>query len=86
MNELEKYVDMMVSVYGLVQWEIGWESLPKYIGHKIFNVNTLETVTVVWEKGYPEMIKENGEQKYFCCSDFRHDKALWIYRADEHYS
>lgn len=34
MSKLEKYVDMMVSVYGLVQWEIGWESLPKYIGHK----------------------------------------------------
>lgn len=43
-------------------------------------------MTVVWEKGYPEMIKENGEQKYFYYSDFRHDKALWIYRADEHYS
>lgn len=86
MGELEKYVDMMARVYGLTQWEIGWESLPKYIGHKIFNINTFETVTVVWDKGYLEMLKENGKRDHFCCSDFRHDRALWIYKSNEQYS
>lgn len=85
MGDLEKYVDMMVRVHELTQWEIGWESLPKYICHKIFNTDTLEIVTVVWDKGYPEMIKEDGERDYFCCSDFRHDKALWIYKVNEQY-
>lgn len=58
MGELEKYVEMMAKVYGLTQWEIGWESLPKYIGHRIFNIDTLEIVTVVWDNGFPEMIKK----------------------------
>lgn len=86
MGELEKYVEMMAKVYGLTQWEIGWESLPKYIGHRIFNIDTLEIVTVAWDNGFPEMIKENGERGYFCCSDFRHDRALWIYKSNETYS
>lgn len=85
MSELERYIDMMSSVHGLTKWEVGWESLPKYIGHKIFNTETSESVLVVWDKGYPEMMKENGKRDFFHCHDFRHDKALWIYKVGEHY-
>lgn len=84
MNRLEECSKIMIEKE-INQWEIGWESLPKYIGHKIYNNKTNEIAIVNWDNGYPEYITENNERKYFCCDDFRHNKANWIYRVGEQY-
>lgn len=56
MESLEDYSKRMVQEFNQTSWLIGWESLPKYIGHKIFNTSTKETVTVMWDNGYPESL------------------------------
>lgn len=56
---------MMKNGYRKSQWEIGWESLPKYIGHKIYNKETKEIVTVIWDNGFPEYIKSDSTREHF---------------------
>lgn len=85
MTDLERYVELMTNEYNTYSWEIGWESLPKYIGHKIYNRNTKQVATLQWDD-YPKLIKENGEEVSFSLYEFRHDKAFWIYKVGENYN
>lgn len=85
MTELERYIDFMTKEHNTFSWEIGWESLPKYIGHKIFNTKTNKIATVNWDNGYPQLFDENGEEIVCRCCDFRHDNAYWIYKIGENY-
>lgn len=84
MTNLERYIELMTKEYNKYSWEIGWDSLPKYIGHKIYNRNTKQIVTVQWDD-YPKFINKNGKEEYFSCCEFRHGEALWIYKVGEDY-
>lgn len=88
MTDLERYIERMSKEYNKFSWEIGWESLPKYIGHKIYNRNTKQIVTVQWDEGdyYPKFINENGEEIDYYSYEFRHDRAFWIYKVGEDYN
>ena len=66
-------------------WEIEWESLPKYIGHKIYNLNTKEIAIVNWDTGFPRLLNENGKEIKCNCSDFRGENAVWQYKVGEKY-
>ena len=85
MESLEDYSKRMEQEFNETSWLIGWESLPKYIGHKIFNTNTKEIVTVMWDNGYPESLSSDGARDYFKCCDFRHQHGYWLYKVEEEY-
>lgn len=83
---LDEYCQMMQE-HGETRWEIGWESLPKYINHKIFNRNTMEVATVTWTTDMgPCLINDAGERIPCCACDFRHGNAYWMYFIGEDYS
>lgn len=86
MTELEKYIDFMAKEHNQISWEIGWESLPKYIGHKIYNRYTKEIVIVNWDTGFPRLLNEKGKEIMCCCADFRGGNAFWIYKVGENYN
>lgn len=84
MTELKKYIELMTKMYNKFSWEIGWESLPKYIGHKIYNVNTKQVAIVNWDEG-PRLFDLSGKEVMCCCADFRGGNAFWIYKVGEIY-
>lgn len=84
-TELERYVDLMIKEYNQFSWEIGWESLPKYIGHKIYNLNTQQVAIVNWDIGFPRLLDLSGKEIMCCCADFRGGNAFWIYKAGGNY-
>ena len=81
-RELEEYCEYMKKVHNMFQWQIGWESLPKYIGHKIMNTNTNQVVTVNWDEWF---YYDDDKDNYFVCNDFRGREGYWIYRIGEDY-
>lgn len=85
MTELERYIYFMTKEHNQISWEIGWESLPKYIGHKIYNRYTKEIAIVNWNTGYPRLICESGEEIMCRYVDFRGGNAFWIYKVGENY-
>ena len=76
-SKLENYIDLMHRK-GYDKWCIGWESLPKYIGHKIFNMTTGVIGIVTWDTGYPGIISDEGPID-FTAGEFRHGSGSWIY-------
>ena len=85
METLEDYSKRMEQKFNKTSWLIGWESLPKYIGHKIFNANTKKTVVVMWDNGCPESLDLDETRDYFHCEDFRHQNGYWLYKVGEEY-
>ncbi len=82
-DNLDEYCQMMRD-HGQTYWQIGWESLPKYIDHKIYNTNTKKVGTVCWDKG--PMIEYDGlYTEYLHANDFRHGNGYWIYSIGENY-
>lgn len=85
-TDLEKYIDLMTNKYNQFSWEIGWESLPKYIGHKIYNLNTKQVAIVNWDTGFPQLLDLRGKEIVCFCADFRSGNAFWIYKVGENYN
>lgn len=83
--DLEKYIDFMTKEHNQYSWEIGWESLPKYIGHKIYNCKTKEIVIVNWDTGFPRLLNESGKEIKCSYNDFRGGNAVWQYKVGEKY-
>ncbi len=82
---LEEYIIRMKNAYGKTRWKIGWESLQKYIGHKIYNVKTKQTATVNWDDGYPHLLNNEGNEISCHASEFMHGEGNWIYSVGEVY-
>lgn len=83
-KNLDDYCKMMSS-RGQTSWEVGWESLPKYIGHKIYNRNTNTVAVVNWDEGYPRLFDKEDHKVPCCANDFRHGDGYWIYMIGENY-
>lgn len=84
MDELTKYIELQVQ-HGEYQWKIGWQSLPKYIGHKIFNINSRTIATLIWDE-HPTLYDMNGNVVPCHASDFLHGNGYWIYKVGENYN
>lgn len=85
MTNLEDHIKSMKSK-GFTKWKIGWESLPKYNGHYIFNTNTGEKVKVIFDDYPPILEFKDGKKIYPNANDFRHGNGYWIYCIGENYS
>lgn len=83
MYELNEYIEKMKNA-GYTQWKIGWESIPKYIGHKIYNTRTKKVGILEWDNG-PLIKMEDGSIDIPYCSEFRHSSGEWIYKIGEDY-
>ena len=83
--DLKEYIDFMTKEHNQFSWEIGWESLSKYIGHKIHNRNTKEIAIVNWDPGYPRLLDESGNEIICCRCDFRGGNEFWEYKVGEEY-
>lgn len=82
---LEEYSAIMKNIHGKSRWKIGWESLPKYIGHKIYNTKTKQVATVNWDNGYPHLLDKENNEVSFHASEFMHEEGCWIYSIGEVY-
>lgn len=81
----QEYVEKMQKI-GIREWKIGWESIYKYEGRKIYNRVSKTIGTVQSQLGnYPVFTDEYGNSIPYTADEFKHGSGSWIYIIGEEY-